>query len=162
MPFLPEVNYNPDLKVWSGVDEEPIFSPNLSLGEITFNEMRRHPQLIAQVSWRSIIKKGHYMNYIFFVTDLGHGEYCADPGGTISKFQKFSELFTQSEPSTNWYNWNHCQKLNAHFFCSVRLPFQWTGFSLYKYKSFPGNNWETLRYNEAPSDLLWWRGIRED
>ncbi|KAM8717794.1 hypothetical protein ACLKA7_004490 [Drosophila subpalustris] len=50
MRFQPEVNYNPDSKVWSGVDEDPIFNPNLSLGEITFNEMRRHPQLIAQIS----------------------------------------------------------------------------------------------------------------
>jgi len=50
MRFLPEVNYNPDLKVWSGVDENLIFDPKLSLGEIIFTEMRRHPQLIAQVS----------------------------------------------------------------------------------------------------------------
>ncbi|KAH8403191.1 hypothetical protein KR222_006684, partial [Zaprionus bogoriensis] len=50
MKYLPQINYNPDEKVWSGMDEAPIFSPDLSLGEITFNEMRRHPQLIAQIS----------------------------------------------------------------------------------------------------------------
>ncbi|KAL7725718.1 hypothetical protein ACLKA6_018549 [Drosophila palustris] len=50
MRFQPEVTYNPDLKVWSGADEDPIFNPNLSLGEIIFTEMRRHPQLIAQIS----------------------------------------------------------------------------------------------------------------
>ncbi|KAH8376565.1 hypothetical protein KR093_000122, partial [Drosophila rubida] len=50
MSFVPEINYNADSKVWSGIDEDAIFNPNLSLGEITFNEMRRHPQLIAQIS----------------------------------------------------------------------------------------------------------------
>lgn len=50
MIYQPQVSYNPDQKVWIGDDEAPYFSPDLSLGEITFNEMRRHPQLIAQVS----------------------------------------------------------------------------------------------------------------
>jgi len=50
MPFKPEVTYNPDLKVWSGEDEDYKFNPKLSIGEIIFDEMRRHPQLIAQVS----------------------------------------------------------------------------------------------------------------
>lgn len=50
MVYEPQVSYNPDTKVWIGDVEPPYFSPDLSLGEITFNEMRRHPQLIAQVS----------------------------------------------------------------------------------------------------------------
>ncbi|EDW71221.1 uncharacterized protein [Drosophila virilis] len=50
MPFKPEISYEPDVKVWSGKYEAPYFSPDLSVGEITFNEMRRHPQLIAQIS----------------------------------------------------------------------------------------------------------------
>ncbi|XP_017860343.1 PREDICTED: 4-coumarate--CoA ligase 1-like [Drosophila arizonae] len=50
MPFKPEIYYEPDQKVWSGSYEAPYFSPDLSVGEITFWEMQRHTQLIAQIS----------------------------------------------------------------------------------------------------------------
>lgn len=50
MIYEPQVSYNVDQKVWIGEDELPYFSPDISLGEITFTEMQRHPQLIAQVS----------------------------------------------------------------------------------------------------------------
>lgn len=78
MRFQPEVNYNPDLKVWSGVDEDPIFNPNLSLGEIIFTEMQRHPQLIAQVRQESLLSIRHCHHYIS-LTDFGYGEYRVDP-----------------------------------------------------------------------------------
>ncbi|EDW76594.2 uncharacterized protein Dwil_GK15543 [Drosophila willistoni] len=51
MSFVPENTYDPESKIWSGpLSQKNYFSPDLSVGEIIFNEMRRHPQLIAQVS----------------------------------------------------------------------------------------------------------------
>lgn len=50
MQFKPEITYNAEHKVWCAKDERDYFAPDLSIGEIIFHEMRRHPQLIAQVS----------------------------------------------------------------------------------------------------------------
>ncbi|XP_017007312.2 uncharacterized protein Acsx3 [Drosophila takahashii] len=50
MPYRPANFYDADLKVWSGGKLEYYFDPHLSIGEIIFQEMRRHPQLIAQIS----------------------------------------------------------------------------------------------------------------
>ncbi|XP_023179030.2 4-coumarate--CoA ligase 1-like [Drosophila hydei] len=50
MPYKPENTYDADRKIWSGQDERDYFAPDLSIGEIIFHEMRRHPKLIAQIS----------------------------------------------------------------------------------------------------------------
>jgi len=50
MKYMPEINYNADLKIWSGKKQAAYFSKDLSIGEVIFHEMQRHPQLIAQVS----------------------------------------------------------------------------------------------------------------
>ncbi|XP_034472179.1 4-coumarate--CoA ligase 1-like [Drosophila innubila] len=50
MKYTPEINYNADQKIWSGKDEPPYFSTDLSIGEIIFHEMQRHPKLTAQIS----------------------------------------------------------------------------------------------------------------
>ncbi|KAH8250226.1 hypothetical protein KR026_008561, partial [Drosophila bipectinata] len=50
MPFQPAISYDSDLKVWSGDQVTHYFDPHLSIGEIIFHEMRRHPKLIAQIS----------------------------------------------------------------------------------------------------------------
>jgi len=50
MPYRPASYYDADRKIWSGDQLEYYFDPHLSIGEIIFNEMRRHPQLIAQVN----------------------------------------------------------------------------------------------------------------
>ncbi|XP_044314866.1 4-coumarate--CoA ligase 1-like [Drosophila rhopaloa] len=50
MPYRPASFYDADLKVWSSGKLEHYFDPHLSIGEIIFEEMRRHPQLIAQIS----------------------------------------------------------------------------------------------------------------
>jgi len=49
MKYLPEISYNADLKIWSGTERPAYFSSDLSIGEIIFHEMKRHPNLIAQV-----------------------------------------------------------------------------------------------------------------
>ncbi|KAH8369093.1 hypothetical protein KR009_000815 [Drosophila setifemur] len=49
MPYYPANSYDADLRIWSGDHVEPFFDKNLSVGEVIFEEMRRHPQLIAQV-----------------------------------------------------------------------------------------------------------------
>ncbi|EDW38562.1 GL11949 [Drosophila persimilis] len=48
MPYAPANSYEGDLKIWSGSEIEEYFAPDLSIGEIIFHEMRRHPKLIAQ------------------------------------------------------------------------------------------------------------------
>ncbi|KAH8292367.1 hypothetical protein KR054_009000 [Drosophila jambulina] len=50
MPYTPVNSYDGDLKIWSGEPMSYYFDPHLSIGEIIFQEMRRHPQLIAQIS----------------------------------------------------------------------------------------------------------------
>ncbi|XP_026850291.1 luciferin 4-monooxygenase [Drosophila persimilis] len=50
MPYAPANSYEGDLKIWSGSEIEEYFAPDLSIGEIIFHEMRRHPKLIAQIS----------------------------------------------------------------------------------------------------------------
>ncbi|SPP83721.1 luciferin 4-monooxygenase-like [Drosophila guanche] len=50
MPYVPANSYDGDLKIWSGSEITEYFAPNLSIGEIIFHEMRRHPKLIAQIS----------------------------------------------------------------------------------------------------------------
>ncbi|XP_002137776.2 4-coumarate--CoA ligase 1-like [Drosophila pseudoobscura] len=50
MPHKPESKYDPKLKVWSGGERSNYFAPHLSIGEIIFRELERHPKLIAQIS----------------------------------------------------------------------------------------------------------------
>ncbi|XP_068155323.1 luciferin 4-monooxygenase-like [Drosophila tropicalis] len=50
MHFKPATSYDADNKVWSGPAEAFYFAPDLSIGEIIYEEMRRHPKLIAQIS----------------------------------------------------------------------------------------------------------------
>ncbi|XP_001360047.2 luciferin 4-monooxygenase-like [Drosophila pseudoobscura] len=50
MPYVLANSYDADLKIWSGSEIEEYFAPDLSIGEIIFHEMRRHPKLIAQIS----------------------------------------------------------------------------------------------------------------
>ncbi|XP_020814233.1 4-coumarate--CoA ligase 2-like [Drosophila serrata] len=50
MPYRPANFYDADLKIWRGDQVKHYFDPHLSMGEIIFQEMRRHPQLIAQIS----------------------------------------------------------------------------------------------------------------
>ncbi|KAI8045976.1 luciferin 4-monooxygenase-like [Drosophila gunungcola] len=50
MPYTPANSYDADQKIWSGGQVTHYFDPQLSIGEIIFQEMRRHPQLIAQIS----------------------------------------------------------------------------------------------------------------
>ncbi|XP_034660546.1 luciferin 4-monooxygenase-like [Drosophila subobscura] len=50
MLYVPATSYDKDLKIWSGDEIKEYFAPNLSIGEIIFHEMRRHPKLIAQIS----------------------------------------------------------------------------------------------------------------
>ncbi|EDW93556.1 luciferin 4-monooxygenase [Drosophila yakuba] len=47
---MSEVNYDENLKIWSGRETRSSFSPDLSIGEIIFREMECHPKLIAQIS----------------------------------------------------------------------------------------------------------------
>ncbi|EDV41720.1 uncharacterized protein Dana_GF17359 [Drosophila ananassae] len=50
MPYSPVNYYNSDLKIWSSDQVVHYFDRHLSIGEIIFNEMQRHPKLIAQIS----------------------------------------------------------------------------------------------------------------
>ncbi|KAH8407146.1 hypothetical protein KR222_009166, partial [Zaprionus bogoriensis] len=50
MPFRPEITYDADQKIWSCDNVEEYFAPHLSIGQIIFHEMRRHPKLVAQIS----------------------------------------------------------------------------------------------------------------
>ncbi|KAL7742296.1 hypothetical protein ACLKA6_005555 [Drosophila palustris] len=50
MKYMPEIKYNADDKIWSGTEQPAYFSEDLSIGEIIFHEMQRHPKLIAQIS----------------------------------------------------------------------------------------------------------------
>ncbi|KAH8343849.1 hypothetical protein KR059_012431, partial [Drosophila kikkawai] len=50
MPYTPVNSYDGDLKIWSGEPVSHYFDPHLSIGQIIFQEMRRHPQLVAQIS----------------------------------------------------------------------------------------------------------------
>ncbi|XP_016955243.1 luciferin 4-monooxygenase isoform X1 [Drosophila biarmipes] len=45
-----ECTYDDNLKIWSGGEYQNLFSPDLSIGEVIFQEMERHPKLIAQIS----------------------------------------------------------------------------------------------------------------
>ncbi|ALC43302.1 CG5568 [Drosophila busckii] len=50
MPFRPANSYDADNKVWSGARQKLHFAADLSIGQIIFQEMRRHPNLVAQIS----------------------------------------------------------------------------------------------------------------
>ncbi|XP_062142773.1 uncharacterized protein LOC133850652 [Drosophila sulfurigaster albostrigata] len=50
MKYTPEISYNADEKVWIGKNPPAYFSPDLSVGQVIFHEMKRHPKLIAQIS----------------------------------------------------------------------------------------------------------------
>ncbi|KAH8310712.1 hypothetical protein KR044_002699, partial [Drosophila immigrans] len=50
MEFKPEISYDPVGKIWSSLDDHDHFDPELSIGEIIYHEMRRHPKQIAQIS----------------------------------------------------------------------------------------------------------------
>ncbi|KAH8273179.1 hypothetical protein KR018_011458, partial [Drosophila ironensis] len=50
MPYRPVNFYDADSKIWSGDQVTHYFDPHLSIGQIIFHEMRRHPELIAQIS----------------------------------------------------------------------------------------------------------------
>ncbi|EDW96058.1 luciferin 4-monooxygenase [Drosophila yakuba] len=50
MSYTPVNSYDNDQKIWSGEPVIKYFDPDLSIGEIIFHEMRRHPQLTAQIS----------------------------------------------------------------------------------------------------------------
>ncbi|EDW93555.1 4-coumarate--CoA ligase 1 [Drosophila yakuba] len=49
-PFKTENTYDEKLKIWSGGEKRSLFSPDLSIGEITFQQMERNPKLTAQIS----------------------------------------------------------------------------------------------------------------
>ncbi|KAH8364634.1 hypothetical protein KR084_009319 [Drosophila pseudotakahashii] len=49
-PFKTKSTYDDKLKIWSGGEKRSLFSPDLSIGEIIFRQMQRHPKLIAQIS----------------------------------------------------------------------------------------------------------------
>ncbi|KAH8232240.1 hypothetical protein KR032_002528, partial [Drosophila birchii] len=50
MSFKPKTFYNAEDKVWSSEKEKSQFGEDLSIGEIIFQEMLRHPKSIAQIS----------------------------------------------------------------------------------------------------------------
>ncbi|KAH8330568.1 hypothetical protein KR067_005171, partial [Drosophila pandora] len=50
MDFKPVNFYDPSTKIWRGDEVKNYFNDRLSVGQIIFHEMRRHPQLIAQIS----------------------------------------------------------------------------------------------------------------
>ncbi|XP_016960425.1 luciferin 4-monooxygenase [Drosophila biarmipes] len=50
MPYTPVNSYDSDQKIWIGEPAVKYFDSDMSIGEIIFREMRRHPQLIAQIS----------------------------------------------------------------------------------------------------------------
>ncbi|XP_062142772.1 uncharacterized protein LOC133850651 [Drosophila sulfurigaster albostrigata] len=50
MKYLPEISYNADEKIWSGKEQPVYFSADLSVGQVIFHEMQRHPKLVAQIS----------------------------------------------------------------------------------------------------------------
>ncbi|EDW59289.1 luciferin 4-monooxygenase [Drosophila virilis] len=50
MACVSKSNYDAERKIWSGKDESDYYAADLSIGEIIFHEMRRHPKLIAQIS----------------------------------------------------------------------------------------------------------------
>lgn len=43
-------NFNSITKVWSGVKHQPIYNPNVSLGYLILEEMKKNPNRITQVS----------------------------------------------------------------------------------------------------------------
>ncbi|KAH8284004.1 hypothetical protein KR054_007028, partial [Drosophila jambulina] len=50
MPFEPKTSYNAEEKIWSSDKDKAQFGEDLSVGEIIFQEMLRHPKDIAQIS----------------------------------------------------------------------------------------------------------------
>jgi len=61
MPYTPANSYDGDQKIWLGEPVTKYFDPHLSIGEIIFQEMRRHPQLVAQV--------GIFLKVIFWISN---------------------------------------------------------------------------------------------
>ncbi|EDX09357.1 4-coumarate--CoA ligase 1 [Drosophila simulans] len=49
-PFKTRNTYDENLKIWSGGEKRSLFSPDLSIGEIIFQQMERNPMLTAQIS----------------------------------------------------------------------------------------------------------------
>lgn len=50
MAHRTDIIYDAERKIWSSPSARDYFGPELSIGEIIFQEMRRHSKLIAQVS----------------------------------------------------------------------------------------------------------------
>ncbi|XP_017013799.1 luciferin 4-monooxygenase-like [Drosophila takahashii] len=50
MTFQPKTNYDAVEKIWSSENEKSQFGDDLSIGEIIFQEMVRHPKSVAQIS----------------------------------------------------------------------------------------------------------------
>lgn len=50
MQYKPEISFDAATKVWSAATDSHHFAADLSIGEIIFYEMQRHPNQIAQVS----------------------------------------------------------------------------------------------------------------
>ncbi|KAH8311575.1 hypothetical protein KR044_006987, partial [Drosophila immigrans] len=50
MGFKPENTYDAEKRIWHGMPEREFYGKDQSIGEITFQEMQRHPKLIAQIS----------------------------------------------------------------------------------------------------------------
>ncbi|XP_034487792.1 4-coumarate--CoA ligase 1-like [Drosophila innubila] len=50
MGFKPEYTYDAEEKIWCGLPYREYYAPDLSIGEIIFQEMKRHPKLTAQIS----------------------------------------------------------------------------------------------------------------
>ncbi|KAH8311579.1 hypothetical protein KR044_007002, partial [Drosophila immigrans] len=50
MSLKPENTYDAEKKIWYGMPEREYFAKHQSIGEIIFQEMQRHPALIAQIS----------------------------------------------------------------------------------------------------------------
>lgn len=48
-PFKTRNTFDENLKIWSGGEKRSLFSPDLSIGEIIFQQMERNAMLTAQV-----------------------------------------------------------------------------------------------------------------
>lgn len=61
MEFKPKISYDFVEKIWTSLDESDHFDPDLSIGEIIYHEMRRHPKGIAQVRRSFVCYKCYIM-----------------------------------------------------------------------------------------------------
>lgn len=93
MPFRPESSYDEENRIWSGQPSRDYFSPDLSIGEIIFHEMRRHPKQIAQVSNNIIeILNLNFVNQCISRIDLGYREDSIDAGRASPEFDACGQL----------------------------------------------------------------------